>query len=794
MLKSYFKIAWRNLLRNKGYSFINISGLALGMAVAILIGLWTYDELTFDTYHLNYDRLAQVMQHQIFNGKIGSQTANPAAMAEEIRNVYGSDFKYVLQSSWNFEHTLTYGEKMFLKPGSFFEPQVTDMLSLKMIKGSRDGLKKDMNSILLSASVAQAYFGEGDPLDKILRIDNKSDVKVTGVYEDLPENTSLKDLKIILPWDLYLSLNPWIKEMENPWGSNFTQTFVQIADNADIEQVSARIKDVKLNKLPKDDRLANPVVFLHPMKKWHLYSDFKDGINVGGQINNVWLFGVTGVFVLLLACINFMNLSTARSEKRSKEVGIRKSIGSVRTQLITQFFSESIMVSSFAFLLALILVLIALPSFNEVADKKISIPWTEPVFWLVSVGFSIITGLFAGVYPALFLSSFQPVKVLKGTFKAGRLASLPRQILVVLQFTISITLIIGTMVVYKQIKHGQSRPIGYNRDGLITTSVNEERHKHFEVIRTELKNEGVIVEMTESGSPTTQVWNTNGGFDWEGKDPAQAVDFPNNAVSHEYGKVIGWEIKEGRDFSREFISDSLTFILNESAVTFIGLKDPVGKVIRWNEKPYTIIGVVKDLLVQSPYQPVRPSLWHLSRNSENVFIIKLHPERSTQDAMSKIETVFKKYNPTAPFQSSFVDEDFARKFGNEKRVGTLAAFFTVLAILISCLGLFGLASFVAEQRTKEIGIRKVLGASVINLWRMLSKDFVVLVILSCLISIPLAWYELNNWLREYEYRTDISWWIFAVSGFGALIITLLTVSFQAIKAALMNPVKSLRSE
>lgn len=764
------------------------------MAVALLIGLWTYDELTFDTYHPNYDHIAQVMQHQTFNGKIGSQTANPAAMAEEIRNVYGSDFKYVLQSSWNFDHTLAYGEKMFSKPGSFFEPQVTDMLSLKMIKGSRDGLKKDMNSILLSASVAQAYFGEDDPLDKTLRIDNKSDVKVTGVYEDLPENTSLKDLKFILPWDLYLSLNPWIKQMENPWGSNFTQTYVQIADNADMEKVSARIKNVKLNKLPMDDRLANPVVFLHPMKKWHLYSDFKDGVNVGGRVNNVWLFGITGVFVLLLACINFMNLSTARSEKRSKEVGIRKSIGSVRSQLIAQFFSESIMVSFFAFLLALILVLIALPSFNGVAEKKISILWSEPMFWLICVGFSIITGLFAGVYPALFLSSFQPVKVLKGTFKAGRLASLPRQVLVVIQFTVSITLIIGTMVVYKQIKHGQSRPIGYNRDGLITTSVNEERHKHFDVIRTELKNEGVIVEITESGSPTTQVWNTNGGFDWEGKDPDQAVDFPNNAVTYEYGKVIGWKIKEGRDFSREFISDSLAFILNESAVTFIGLKDPVGKVIRWEGKPYTIIGVVKDLLVQSPYQPVRPALWHLSRESENVFIIKLNPERSPQDALSEIEAVFKKYNPTAPFQSSFVDEEFARKFGNEKRVGTLAAFFTVLAILISCLGLFGLASFVAEQRTKEIGIRKVLGASVINLWRMLSKDFVVLVILSCLISIPLAWYELNNWLQDYEYRTDMPWWIFAFSGFGALIITLLTVSFQAIKAALMNPVKSLRSE
>jgi putative ABC transport system permease protein len=793
MIKNYFKIAWRNLLRNKGYSSINIFGLAIGMAVAILIGLWIYDELTFDTYHPNYDRIAQVMQHQTFNGEVGTQMANPAVLGAEIRNVYGNHFKHVLHSSWNFEHTLTHGEKMFLHPGSFFEPGVTDMLSLKMIKGSKDGLK-DMNSILLSESVAQAYFGAEDPLEKTMRIDNQADVKVTGVYEDLPDNTSFKELKFILPWDLYLSLNPWVQKMEDPWGSNFTRIFAQIADHADMEKVSAQIKNVKLDKLPTDERRYDPVVFLHPMRKWHLYSDFKDGINTGGRIDNVWLFGTTGIFVLLLACINFMNLSTARSEKRSKEVGIRKSIGSARTQLITQFFSESIMVSFFSFLLALLLVLVALPSFNDIADKKIAMPWSEPLFWLISISFSVATGLFAGAYPALFLSSFQPVKVLKGTFRVGRLASLPRKVLVVMQFTISITLIIGTMVVYKQIDHGQRRPLGYNRDGLIRVTVNEERHKHFEIIRTELKNERAIVEMTESGSPTTDVWNTNGGFDWEGKDPDQAVDFPNNAVSYEYGKTVGWEIKEGRDFSREFISDSSAFILNESAVNFIGLKDPVGKVIRWNDNPYTVIGVVKDLLVQSPYQPVRPSLFHLADDMENVFIIKLNPEQNTREALSKVETVFKKHNPSAPFQANFVDEDFAEKFGNEKRIGTLAAFFAILAILISCLGLFGLASFVAEQRTKEIGIRKVLGASVTNLWRMLSRDFVVLVILSCLISIPLAWYELNTWLQQYEYRTDMPWWIFTVSGAGALIITLLTVSFQAIKAALMNPVKSLRSE
>jgi putative ABC transport system permease protein len=794
MVKSYFKVGWRNMLRNKGYSIINISGLAIGMTVALLIGLWVFDELTFDTHFKNYDRIVQVMQHQTYNGEIGTQVSNPAVMAEEIRNVYGSDFKHVLQSSWNNDHTLTYGDKIFYKPGSYFEPGVVDMLSLNIIHGTKDGLK-DMNSIMLSESVAKSYFGEEDPINKMLRLDNEVDVKVTAVYEDLPENTSFKDLKIIMPWSLYVSQNTWIKKMEDPWGSNFTQTFAQLGEHADLKTVSTRIKDVKLNRLKDEDKRYRPEVFLHPMSKWRLYSDFKQGINTGGRIDNVWLFGITGIFVLLLACINFMNLSTARSEKRSKEVGIRKSIGSARGQLIIQFFSESVMVACFAFLLAISFGFLAMPSFNIIAGKHISIPWNSPVFWLIGIGFSLVTGLFAGVYPALFLSSFQPVKVLKGSFKVGRFASLPRKVLVVIQFAISISLIIVTIVIYKQVQFAQGRPLGYTADGLITININSERHKHFEAIRNELKTANTIVEMAESGSPTTEVWNTNGGFDWEGKDPNLAVDFPNNAITYEYGKTIGWQIATGRDFSRDFVTDSTAFILNESAVKFIGLTDPVGKIIKWNGKNYTVVGVVKDILVQSPYTPVRPAMWHLSDgNPENVFIIKLNPNRNAQESLSKIEEVFKKFDPTSPFGAGFVDEAYAQKFGNEKRIGTLAAFFAVLAVFISCLGLFGLASFVAEQRTKEIGIRKVMGASVGNLWQMLSKDFVILVIISSVIAITLSYFFCISWLKSFEYRTAISWWIFAISAAGALVITLLTVSFQAIKAALMSPINSLRSE
>ena len=371
----------------------------------------------------------------------------------------------------------------------------------------------------------------------------------------------------------------------------------------------------------------------------------------------------------------------------------------------------------------------------------------------------------------------------------------PRKVLVVLQFTISTTLIIGTMVVYKQINHAQNRPIGYSKDGLISIPVTEPVHEHFDAVRTELINAGAIVEMAESGSPTTQVWNTNGGFNWEGKDPNQAVDFPNNASSVDYGKTIGWKIIEGRDFSRDFASDSNAFILNEAAVKFIGFKtNPVGQVIHWNEQPFTVIGVVKDLLVQSPYQPVRASMWHLSDEMQNVFLLKVNPKSSVKDAISKIEQVFKRMNPATPFDHRFVDEEYARKFGNEKRIGELATFFAILAVFISCLGLFGLASFVAEQRTKEIGIRKVLGASVSNLWRMLSQDFVLLVIISSFLAVPLAYYFINDWLKQFEYRTELSWWVFIISVLGAITITLLTVSYQAIKASLMNPVNSLRTE
>ena len=794
MIKNYLKIAFRNLAKNKVSSFINIGGLAVGMAVAILIGLWVYDELSFDKYHKNYDRIAQVMQHANFNGEWDSQTANPAVMGPELRNKYGSDFKYVVQSSWTGSHLLSVGNKHITKVGNFFEPDAPEMLSLKMLKGTRAGLK-DPYSIMLSASAAESVFGKEDPINKAIKLDRSFDVKVTGVYEDLPDNTSFRELKIIMPWQLWLIQNPWAKKMDNPWGSNFSQTFVQIADNADMEKVSAKIKNTKLDNVGKEEKKYQWAVFLQPMSKWNLYNEFKNGVNTGGNIQYVRLFGIIGMFVLLLACINFMNLTTARSEKRAKEVGIRKAIGSLRWQLIKQFFAESYLVVLLAFVLSLILVAVLLPMFNEVAGKKIGIPWQSPVFWLFNLVFILVTGLLSGSYPALYLSSFQPLKVLKGTFRVGKLASVPRKVLVVTQFTVSVMLIIGTVIVYQQIQYAKNRPIGYTRSGLINLGMEKEVREHYEAIRTELKNSGAIEEMAASNSPLTGVWNTNGGFEWEGKDPNLAVDFPNNTISYEFGKTVQWKIKDGRDFSREFATDSAAFIINESAVKFLGFENPVGKVLKWNGKPFTIIGVVSDIMQESPFYPVRPTLYHTSGYDDMYnLIMKLSPQQNAKKSLSSIEQVLKKYTPGVPFDYKFVDEEFGSKFRAEERIGKLSSYFAILAVLISCLGLFGMASFVAEQRTKEIGIRKVLGASVINVWRLLSTEFFVLVLLSCIIATPIAWYYLHNWLANYDYRVEIRWQVFVLAALAALVITLLTVGFQAIKAAVANPVKSLRTE
>ncbi|MVM32543.1 FtsX-like permease family protein [Spirosoma sp. HMF4905] len=795
MIRNYLKIARRNLIKNKTYSFINIGGLAVGMTVAMLIGLWVYDELSVNRSFENYDRIAQVMQNQTNNGIVSTQEHNPPPLGDALRTMYGTDFKYVVMSSGTFETILSVGDKKFTKPGNYIEPDITDMLSLKMLKGTRSGLK-DPSSILLSESVAKAFFGDNDPIGKIVKLNDNTNLNVAGVYEDFPANSQFSDVTFLAPWNLIYQAT----RNKDDWDNNQFRTYVQLADNADMDKVSAQIKDIKFRNGRKDSQQYHSEMFLHPMSKWYLASDFENGVSVGGRIQYVWLFSIIGVFVLLLACINFMNLSTARSEKRAREVGIRKAVGSVRSQLISQFFSESFLVVILAFALAIGLTTLSLTWFNEIAGKHLTMLWTSPYFWAASLGFILLTGFLAGSYPALYLSSFQPIKVLKGIgFQAGRFAALPRKVLVVVQFTVSVTLIIGTIIVYRQIQYAQNRPMGYNRAGLIILQTpTPDVHDHFDAIRDELKKSGAIAEMAESHSPLTNVFLVLPDFDWKGKNPSLQASLGAVKVSYDYGKTVGWQFKQGRDFSRTFTTDSVGMILNESAAKIMGFKHPVGEVIKAGEflsnESFNVIGVIKDMVMESPYEPVRPSVFIINRRKGNFAILKLAPTLSAADALSKTEAVFKKYNPAAPFDYKFVDQEHAVKFAAEERVGKLALLFTSLAILISCLGLFGLASFMAEQRTKEIGVRKVLGASVFSLWRLLSKDFVFLVVIAFGIATPLAYYLLGNWLQKYSYHTDLSWWIFAASGAGALVITLLTVSYQSIKATLMNPVKSLRSE
>ncbi|MES2795681.1 MAG: ABC transporter permease [Bacteroidota bacterium] len=802
MIRNYLKIAFRNLLKNKVYSFINIGGLAVGMAVAILICLWIYDELSYNKFHKNYDRIAQVMQHQTFNGNKGTEQSLPIIMGDELRKTYGSDFKYVVMSTWSQEHILSYGDKKISKPGQSMEPDAARLLSLNMISGDYNGLQEP-NSILISKSTATAIFGNKQAYGQIIKIDNKQNLKVTGVYEDLPYKTELKYLTYILTWKYYLNNQKWAKEAYDTkqWGNNSWQCYAQIADNAIMDKVSEKIKWSKFKQVSKEDQQFKAEIFLNPMADWHLRSNWENGVKTGGYIGYVYMFGIIGLFVLLLACINFMNLSTARSEKRAREVGVRKAIGSFRSQLINQFLSESYLVVIIAFIFCSFFVILSLPFFNEITDKRIVFPWTEPTFWIMSIVFIFITGLLAGSYPALYLSSFQPVKVLKGTFKVGRFASMPRKVLVVTQFSVSIILIIGTMVVNQQVQHTKNRPLGYDSKGVLMIPMKSPDFYVFgkyDMLRNELKGNNTIVEMSESSSPMTGNWSNNGGFNWQGKDPSLQTDFAFVWATHEYGKVANWKLKEGRDFSRDFATDSSAFIINEAAVKFMGVKNPLGMTVRWGDdkdgKDFKIIGIVKDILVESPYEPVKQTIYAINGENVNWMNIKLNPQKPVKESLATIEATFKKQIPSAPFDYKFADAEFGNKFQSEERVGKLSRIFAVLAIFISCLGLFGLASFVAEQRTKEIGIRKVLGATVANLWQLLSKDFVILVIISCLIATPIAFYFMHNWLQKYTYRTEISWWIFVAAGFGALLITLFTVSYQAIKAALMNPVNSLKTE
>lgn len=805
MFFNHIKVAWRNLIKTKGYAAINIGGLSVGLAITLLIGMWLWDELSFNKFHKNYNEVAQIMNVGNFNGQRFASDNIQIPLEKVLRANYGNQFKQIVLSRYPQDEVLTVGDTKVKKSGRIMQEGAPELLSLEMMKGTRRGLH-DPSSILLSASAAKALFGDRDPMDQTVKISNKVLVKVAGVYRDIPHNSEFANMHFIASWQVLTSMMSWVKAAETNWGNTSFLLYVQIADNKSFKSVTAAIKNAIRDNVSEEEKKFNVEPTLNPMSRWHLYSEWKDGVNTGGRIQFVWLFAIIGSFVLLLACINFMNLSTARSEKRAREVGVRKAIGSGRSQLIRQFLTESFVVVVIGYALALLFVTLSLPAFNDLADKQMKMPWTNLNFWWVSALFILFTSFIAGSYPAFYLSSFHPVKVLKGTFRAGRWSAVPRKALVVIQFTVSVALIIATIIVYRQIVHAKDRPVGYNRNALIGIPIRSDAVlQNFEAISNRLHQEGIVSEIASSSSPLTAVWANYGDIKWKGKDPNQIMGFGVIWVSHDYGKTVGWQFKDGRDFSREYKLDSVSpespkdpvysVVVNEAAVKYMNMNRPIGEIMEIGGYKLQIIGVIKDMLMESPFDPVRQTIYMVNCNEANAMIhARFAPSMSIAEALSRTEKVFKQLVPSLPFEYVFADSDYALKFAAEERIGKIAGVFATLAIFISCLGLFGLASFVAERRTKEIGIRKILGATVFNLWGMLSVDFVMLIIISCGIAIPVSYYFLDRWLQQYEYRTTIAWWIFAVAAMGALVLTLLTVSFQAIKAAISNPVKSLRNE
>jgi putative ABC transport system permease protein len=792
MFKNYFKIAVRNFLKTKGFSLINVAGLSVGLAVVLIIGLWIRDELTFNSSVPQHRKIVQVLQNQANNGKIETQESTPPVLADELRKSYPEDFKYIAQTSWTYDQLLTYDKKHFVKQGTYIQPQFLDIASVKIKSGARNAID-DPYTILVSETLAKNMFGNSEPVGKVVRMDNRMDIKIGGVYADLPANSDFADMHIFISWKLFLQDNSWVND-QNKWGVNFTRVFALMHDDNAIAPVSRKIKNTIFINSDERGKKAGRDIFLHPMNKWHLYSDFENGKNTGGRIKFVWLFGIIGFFVLVLACINFMNLATARSEKRAKEVGILKTLGSRKSQLIGQYLTESVATVFLSFIFSLLLAHLSLPFFNEIAQKGLSIPWADAGFWLTAAFFCLLVGLLAGSYPAFYLSAFRPVKVLKGVMGVGRAAILPRKMLVVFQFSVSVALLACTWIVYKQIQFAKDRPAGFNKEGLITTGFFGGIYKSFAAFTNELKTSGAVTHVAQSTSPPSQAWRTNGNFTWKGKDPNFSVDFPNNGVSHDYGNTIGWKIVQGRDFSPGIASDSNAMIITAQALRIMNLENPIGEIIKWQDNPFHIIGVVDNIIVGSPYSADRASVFHIAKQQENVINMRLSSTMGTQEALAKIEKIYKSYAPEVPFSYNFVDVTFAQKFGEEERIGKLSSLFTYMAMFISVLGLLGLAAYTTEKRTKEIGVRKVLGASMSNICRLIAKEFVVLTLISFLIAAPVSYFFMNNWLQNFEYRAPISIWIYLAAGILTLLLTISVVSYQAIRAALKNPIKSLRTE
>lgn len=786
MFKNYFKIAVRNLLRNKGFSIINISGLAIGMASALLILLWIQNELSIDRSYPKTDRLYLLCNRDTFNGKPWAWDNTPKSIGPVLQKNYaGVEAAARYQ---NITFLTSVGETHLNTQGAFADSSFVSMFDFPLLKGDASHALDNTYNIVLTEALAKSLFGGQDPMGKMVRIDSNANFLVTGVMKDPAPTTSFR-FGFLLPWSFMTHLG-WNDEQS--WGDNSVYTYVLLKPH-----VSQAAFDTRINDITTSHSRETAKVFTQSMDRFHLYDKSENGQFVEGRINTVRLFGVIAAFILLIACINFMNLSTARSEKRAREVGVRKVVGAYKGFLVAQFIGESFLIAALAFIVAIFMAQVCLEPFNMLVGKQLTIDYSNPRLWLFSIGFILFTGLLAGSYPAFYLSSFQPVKVLKGTFRKADALVSTRKVLVVLQFSFAIILIICTLIIQQQIRYAQNRDAGYDRHNLVYTFSQGDATRHYESIKHDLLASGAATVVNKTSGPVTRHWSDGWGYQWEGSTKEdEKVDFIQFATDADFVKTLGATLLMGRDIDNyKYATDSTAVLLNESAVKAMRLKDPIGAVINRGKEHFHVVGVIKNFILESPYSSEISPMFITGPSSFcQVINFKLNPANSLSVDMAKAEKVFRLYNPQYPFEYIFTDEAYAAKFKEEQQVGRLAALFAGLTIFISCLGLFALATYMAENRIREIGVRKVLGASVASITTLLAKDFVRLVLIAFLIAAPVAWYAMNKWLEGYGYHINISWTVFALSGGLAILIAILTVSYQAIRAALSNPVKSLRSE
>ncbi|PWT94898.1 MAG: ABC transporter permease [Bacteroidetes bacterium] len=792
MFKNYFTTAVRHLFKNKSFSFINILGLAIGMASALLILLWVQNEMSFDRFYTKTARIYKIYNRDKVNGAWLTSDLSPSALATSLHNDFPEVENAVRYRRVTFLTSV--GEKHINSQGAFADEKFLDVFDFPLSEGERANSLSGNYSIVITKKFAEKLFGNESAIGKTIKIDSTDNFTVKAVLEALPSNTQF-DFEYLLPWTYMVKLN-WVPEED--WFRNFAPTYVCLKEGTKQSAFEKKIQNLltEHNKSTPNETTAQ--IFLQPIKDTYLYSKSENGRLVAGKIEAVKIFIIIAIFILLIACINFMNLSTARSEKRAKEVGIRKVMGGMRTSLALQFIFESILISAIAFAIALIIVQVALPAFDKLIGSELKIDFNNPYYWAFAVSFVILTGILAGSYPAFYLSSFNSIKVLKGSFRKINSVVTPRKVLVILQFTFAIVLIISTIIVQQQVKYAQERESGYNRSNLIFTFTQGKVNDHFRAIKDELIKSGAAVAVTKSYSPITRKWNDGDGFYWQGSTEAdKKINFAWLGSDADFTKTLGVKIAEGRDIDvYNYPTDTMGMLLNEEAVRLMRLKNPIGQTITFapDGRQWHVVGVVKNFILESPYSRISPMMIVGPSQYFQVMHIKLNPANSVSDDLAKAEKIFKDYNPQYPFEYVFADEAYAGKYKDEKKTETLSRLFAGLTIFISCLGLFGLAAYMAENRVKEIGVRKVLGATTSGIAILLSRDFLKLILISIIIGSPIAYFAMAKWLSNYEYRTEIRWWIFAGSGLIALLIAIITISFQAIRAALENPVKSLRSE